>query len=451
MDKGIVDGLWLEANKVRGAMDLSDACRIIVYALFIKYIEMRNGREALSSYDEKYSASYLALIYGKIVGPETVGDYIKAVEKDIMPDVGESIISAEMEKLLEKAETDHVQKIFSIIAEAGFRETSQLYVAAASLLDRLSHAYGNADGRIPPNLSLCRLEGRLLNCQDGMRVYDGFCGYGLSLSEAAGGRGTVFMQDIDRSAAAISTVMALLKGNRIGAVGCGDSQLNPLPYEKYDRIVCEPPFGRKYDNNYLSSVPEDNCIYPEISDGGSLALRHLVAHLGENGIAVVLVPTGMLFKSGKGAGVRERLAKEYIDAVLELPSGVVPNTWTATALLVIKKNKEDDSIFMLNAKDFFEKPDKKHLTIDEDSISKIIELYEERGTVEGVSCSVSGKDVEDREYNLCTSQYVISNLKDTIMLGDTEEYLKKYGQLSGQLAAIDKKLETVRGRFIGKA
>lgn len=449
MNRDIVDSLWLEISKVRGTLDMSDACRIAIYALFVKYLDMENESMALPLYDEKFSVGYLALIYGKMVNSAEVGKYVGTIEQDIIP--GEGIIAAEMAKLLEKAETGYVQKVFSIIDEAGFEEKSQLYMAASSLLDRQGHAYGNSKGEVPANLSLCRLEGRLLDCLDGMRIYDGFCGCGLSASEAAGGRGIVFMQDTDRGAAAIAAVTALLRGNRIGAVGCGDSQLNPLSYEKYDRIVCEPPFVPKYDRDYLSSVPEDNCIYPEILDSGSLALRHVMVHLAENGIAVVLVPTGVLFKSGKGATVRERLVKEYIDAVVELPPGVIPNTWTATALLVLKKDRGNHSIYMLNAKDFFEKSDKKHLVISEENINKIVDMYGSRKTVEGVSCDVEESKIASREYNLCTSQYVITNLKSTIMLGDSAGYMQKYGQLAGQLAAIDKKLEAVRGRFIGKA
>lgn len=449
MNRDIVDSLWLEVSKVRGTLEMSDACRVVIYALFDKYLDMENESMPLASYDEKYSVGYLALIYGKMVDSAEVGEYVGTIEQGIMP--GEGIIASEMEKLLEKAEPGYVQKVFSIIDEAVFKEKSQLYMTASSLLDRLGHAYGNSKGEVPANLSLCRLEGRLLDCQDGMRVYDGFCGCGLSASETADGRGIVFMQDIDRGAAAIAAVIALLRGNRIGAVECRDSQINPLSNEKYDRIVSEPPFVPRYDGDYLSAVPEDNCIYPEIQDSGSLALRHVMAHLDENGIAVVLVPTGVLFKSGKGATVREKLTKEYIDAVVELPPGVIPNTWTATALLVLKKNKDDDFIFMLNAKDFFEKSDKKHLVINEENINKIVDMYRARKTVEGVSCNVKVSKIASREYNLCTSQYVITNLIGTIMIGNTAEYMQKYEKLTGQLAAIDKKLEAVRGRFIGNA
>ncbi len=447
MDKRIVDSLWMEATKARSTLEMPDACRVIIYALFIQYLDMENMGTKSPLYDEKFSVGYLALTYGKKAGPQNIGGYVREIEQDIINK--KNFVSAEMEKLLGRAEASYVQKVFSIIDEANFEEKKQLYTVAASLIDRLCYAYGSSKGWTSANLSLCKLEGRLLGCKDGMIVYDGFCGWGLSASEAAGGRGTVFLQDIDRSVATIATVMAVLRGNQIGAAECGDSLITPLQHEKYDRIVCEPPFVSKYDSSYLSAVPKDNYIYPETLDSGSLELRHVMAHLGKNGTAVVLVPAGMLFKSGKCATVREKLVEEYIDAVLELPPGVIPNTSTATALLVLKKDKNTNSIYMLNAKDFFEKSDKKHLIISDENINRIVDMYEGRKKTEGVSHDIQKDDVKTRKYNLCTSQYVISNLRDTIVLADTAGYMQKYKQLAGQLATIDKKLESVRGRFIG--
>lgn len=107
-------------NKARGTLAMPDVCRIVIYVLFIKYIDMENESIALPSYDEKFSVGYLALIYGKKVSPKELVEYMEAIEKDIM--YTEGIVSDEMDKLLKRAETNYVQKVFSIIDEAGFNE-----------------------------------------------------------------------------------------------------------------------------------------------------------------------------------------------------------------------------------------------------------------------------------------------------------------------------------------
>ena len=95
-------------------------------------------------------------------------------------------------------------------------------------------------------------------------MYDGFCGCGVSANEVANHKGIVFLQDINVSILAIASVMTILKGNKIGKIRCGDSLLNPIVDRTYDRIVAEPPFMPKYGEDYLLSIPQNNCVYSDI-------------------------------------------------------------------------------------------------------------------------------------------------------------------------------------------
>lgn len=445
MNKETVEKLWGEISRMHGRLSMEEASRLIIYALLIRYIDI--NRDTMESYDEKYSLGYLALTYGQpgLVKPEDLAGYVRKIEEKFMPEGG--VISEGLERLLAKAEPSHVQALFKTIIGMDL-DGSRLYGAAASLLDTLAYTHGNGMGDIPPNLSLSRLEGRLLGCRAGMRVYDGFCGYGLSVNEAADGNGIVCMQDLDRDLVGAAAALAVLRGNQIEAVRCGNSLTNPLGNEKYDRIIIEPPFMSRYDSDIFLSVPDDNCVYPEIQDGGSLALRHALAHLGDDGVAIVLIPAGMLFKTGRPADVREKLVSAWLDAVIELPSGVIANTWTATALLVLKKKKKDDTIFMLNAKDFFERTGRNRMKISDENIKKLVGIYERREAVDGVSCNAAEEAVAGKGYNLCTTQYVISNPHSMIVPGDAAEYMAEYKKLAGELAELDTQLDAVRSRFI---
>lgn len=444
MDKDSAGRLWEKAYEMHGSLGMHDVCRLMVFALFIRYIDIENAREdsgmALASYDVKYSAGYLALTYGKMAGPEDVAGYVEEAEKELLR--GDGIIAAEFGRLLEKADAGWVQAVFDSIDKAGYESRSQIYEAASLLLDRLSYAHGNLTSGTSANLSLCRLEGRILDCQAGMTVYDGFCGYGLSASEAAGGRGIVYMQDMDRGAAAIAAVMALLKGNRAGSVRCGDSLLSPISPDKYDRIVCEPPIGRKYEKSYCSAIPEGNLLYPEISDTRSLGLRHALAHLADNGMAVVMVPMGMLVN--QSSSIRKKLADGYLDAVVELPSGALPNIRAATALLVLRKGRQNNTIYMINTKDYFKETEKNRYVISDADIDRIVKAYKNREAVEGISCNVERSGIK----SLSVSQCLLPDMDDAIPPCDTALYQEKYGQLAGELAGLDRQLEGIRGRFI---
>ena len=447
MSKEFADKLWVTVYNLHGTVDMPELCRLMIFAMFIKYIDLENSMDAgaeLPSYDDKFSVGYLALTYGKMVSMDQLVKYIQGIEKDLL--LNDGIVSRELEELLKKSETCHVQMIFNTIEETGFKNKNQLYETASLLLEKLSYQHGNLRNDTSASLSLCKLEGRLLECQDGMSVYDGFCGNGLSVNEATDSGCIVYIQDINKSAVSIACIMVLLKGNKIGAIKCGNSLSSPISLEKYDRVICEPPFVSR-NESYDFPVPEGNCLYPEISDDTSIALRHALAHLKDDGIAVILVPTSVLVNY-KSLCIREKLIKTCLDAVIELPAGASPNAGPMAALLVLKKDSKRKNIYMLDAKSFFKKVWKNQIIISDESINRIIEMYKKREMSEGISINLDKKNIEKTKQNLSPSQYVVSNTLNAITIGDTSAYLKEYCQLARQLEEVDNRLDAIRGRFL---
>ena len=210
----------------------------------------------------------------------------------------------------------------------------------------------------------------------------------------------------------------------------------------------ESPIGIRYRESYLQSIPADNCAFSEAKDGECLALQHACARLAEDGIAAVLVPAVILSRSGKVAGIREKLVRSCLDAVIELPSGVLPNVAAAVAILILKKNRENDAIFMVNAKSFFDKSGRNRLQISDENINRIVRLYENREEVEEISSNRTETYIIEKGCNLCTSQYVISDPHSIIMTGSVAEYMKEYADCASRLAEVEKELDVVRGRFI---
>lgn len=449
MERNLEKALW-EANKMKGKLDLSELCKVMLYAMFLKHIELGQVKDAegnTASFSEKFSVGFLALLFGEKISASEVEDYVVLEESRL--GLGNNAISSEIRRLLEKADAGQVRRIFESVDEAEVKNSGQMYEAALPLLNKYAYGNGRMNGQMPVNLSLCKLEGRLLDCQEGMRVYDGFCGYGFSVNETAAGRGIVYIQDEDKSAVAIASVMALLKGNKIGAVKCGDSQIDPLPEGQYDRIVCEPPVMPKYNRNYFEKVPGDNCMYCEIQDSASLALRHVLAQLKDDrGVGIVLVPMGILFKSHKEGEVRKKLVEDnYIDAVIELPSGVLPNAATAAGLVILRKGRNDGLIYMVNAGGFFENSGSQ-MVASEESINKIVRMYEDREELEGVAKSIGVDIISKNGFNLCTTQYVVTSPEDVITIKDSMAYVRECERLTQCLEEIDGQLNATRRRFI---
>lgn len=62
-----------------------------------------------------------------------------------------------------------------------------------------------------------------------------------------------------------------------------------------------------------------------------------------------------LFSSGSTGSIRQKLVDDnYIGAIIEFPKNMLfPYASVATALVILKKNKVNDDIIMINSKDFF--------------------------------------------------------------------------------------------------
>ncbi len=444
MNKDFMEKLWAEISRMRSSLSMLEAYRIIVYIMLFRYIDINKGM--IKTYADEYSVDFLARLYGDLISKEKVINYIQEIEQNnIIP--GNGIVSAGLAGMLEKADNSHVQMLFKAIAEMKL-EDDQMYDIAVSLLDSIAYTHGSGMEGISLNLSLCKLEGRLLGCKEGMQVYDGFCGYGLSVNEAAVSGDIIYMQDKNKDSVAIAVILALFKGNRVKTARCGDSLVDPVGNEKFDRIVMESPIGIRYEGGNFKSIPADNCAFPDVKDGECLTLQHACARLADDGIAVVLVSAGILSKSGKIAEIREKLVSSCLDAVIELPLGVLPNAATAAAIMVLKKNREHNDIFMLNAKTFFEKSGRNRLQISDENISRLVSLYENREEMDEISSNKTETYIIEKGCNLCTSQYVISDPHSMIRTGNVVEHMEEYADCASRLAEIEKELDAVRGRFI---
>ena len=113
--------------------------------------------------------------------------------------------------------------------------------------------------------------------------------------------------------------------------------------------------------------------------------------------------------------------------------------------------KVDKSIYMISAKEFFEKADRSQVCISEENIDKIVELYKNRENVEGIARNTEIEDIANNGFNLCTTQYVLLRPEDTIVIEDIATFESKYNRLAHELVEIDEKLDEIRYRWIKKA
>lgn len=444
-----IDKLWIIANKLRGAFEVTELYKVMLYGLLFKYLELK--KKEITSFDEKFSIGYLSLTYGKLVGSKEILEHVRKVENEFR--ITEGVLAESFNSAIARAGAENVRIIFEEINSLDFEEEIEIYNVAKRLLERMVLVGGRVSGEYSTSEALPKIVKALIDVEDDMSVYDACCGTGILVNSLANGKGKVFAQDINVSTIGIAAVMTILSGNKIGEVKCADSLYNPIEHvEKYDRIICEPPLGGTYSKEYIMNIPSDNCLYEPTSDSRYLFIRHALATLKDDGIAAVLVPMGALFSSGSTGGIRQKLVDDnLIEAIIEFPMNMMmPYASVAAALVILKKNKMNDDIVMINSKDFFEKKSRA-VTISDENVQRIAEIYRNREVIEGVSNTISKETAAENGYNLCTTQYVTLKAREGIVVEDNTKFIENYDVLLQRLGDIDKELNEVRSRFVKEA
>lgn len=116
---------------------------------------------------------------------------------------------------------------------------------------------------------------------------------------------------------------------------------------KFDCIVANPPFSIKWNPDELAKDERFSCspVLPPPSKADWAFMLHILHHLSDNGIAVVLEFPGILYRGQREGRVRKWFVQNnYIDRVVHVPGNTFEDTAISTCIVVLKKNRETTDI-----------------------------------------------------------------------------------------------------------
>ena len=217
---------------------------------------------------------------------------------------------------------------------------------------------------------------------------------------------------------------------------------------EFDLVTMNPPYSAKWSAAEGFKQDERFMDY-----GGALApkskadyafLLHGFYHLKQTGTMAIVLPHGVLFRGASEGTIREHLLKNgSIYAVIGLPSNMFYNTSIPTCILVLKKHREGRDVLFIDASNLFEK-EKKQNVMKEEHIDKVLELYNNRETVEKQAYLASFEDnlnipryvdtsEEEEEVDLKALSANIRETNQAIRQGN-ESLLSMLGELTFQKA-----------------
>ncbi|UQV45297.1 type I restriction-modification system subunit M [Janthinobacterium lividum] len=185
-------------------------------------------------------------------------------------------------------------------------------------------------------------------------------------------------------------------------------ETNPAKMPKFDAVVANPPFSYRWEPT--EALGEDvrfknHGLAPK-SAADFAFLLHGFHFLKQDGVMAIILPHGVLFRSGAEARIRTKLLKDgHIDTVIGLPANLFFSTGIPVCILVLKKCKKPDDVLFINASEYFEKGKRQNQLLPE-HIDKIVDTYQHRREEPLYSRRVGMEEIERNEFNLNVTRYV---------------------------------------------
>ncbi|MBR4027008.1 MAG: type I restriction-modification system subunit M [Lachnospiraceae bacterium] len=192
-----------------------------------------------------------------------------------------------------------------------------------------------------------------------------------------------------------------------------DTLTQPMHWdeEPFEVIVSNPP----YSTNWIGEDDVTLINDPRYSPAGVLApktkadmafIMHMISWLAPNGTAAVVCFPGIMYRSGAEQKIRKYLVdNNFIDAIIQLPSNLFFGTGIATCIMVMKKNKADNTILFIDAEKECIKDGNSNRLTDE-NIDNILKYYTDRMNVDYAVSVVPYDKIVAEKYNLSVSTYV---------------------------------------------
>jgi type I restriction enzyme M protein len=314
------------------------------------------------------------------------------------------------------------------------------------------------------------------------KLLDPACGTGGMLAEAqnylrehhGAAKLYVFGQDYNKRAFATAASDMLMKdvdqnggtdNVRFGDIFTDDQFTEP-PYDNFDYLLANPPFGVDWKRQQKEIQREHDKLgfdgrfgagLPRVNDGALLFLQHMISKFEpvrpkeqKHGSRLAIVFSGSpLFTGGAGSGESEIrkwiIENDWLEGIIALPEQMFYNTGIGTYVFVVTNRKEKrrkGKIQLLDAREFYvpmrrSLGDKRRkIGEKEDGRDQIAEIVQRYGRFENTELSKIF-DNADFGYTRVTVDRPL-RLRYEMTTEDKARFLDAYPNLLDDVQAIDK-------------
>ena len=280
-------------------------------------------------------------------------------------------------------------------------------------------------------------------------VYDPTCGSGSLLLRVAKESNVAYFygQELNTTTYNLARMNMILHDVRYSDfdIEQGDTLEDPQHRDqRFEAVVANPPFSAKWsaDTTFLSD--ERFSAYGKLAPSSKADfafVQHMIHHLDENGTMAIVLPHGVLFRGAAEGVIRKYLIEEknYLDAVIGLPTNIFYGTSIPTCILVFKKCREfNDNVIFIDASNNFEKAKNQNYLRDTD-VNDIIKTYIDRIDIEKFSHVATVDEIRENDYNLNIPRYVDTFEEEEPV--DLAEVVNAIKTLDEDIASVDEEIK----------
>jgi len=444
--KKLEDRLWSAADKMRGAVSVSDYKFIVLGLIFLKYIsdsfEERYKELVEEGYgleEEKDSYTEKNIFY---VPKNARWSYLEENSKD--DNIGEIIDDALT--LIEKNNTslrNVLPKNYNspTMRNVNLGELIDLFTNIkvgtkdAIQSDVLGRIYEYFLGQFAKNelqkggefytpACLVRTMVECIEPYEG-RVYDPACGSGGMFIQSI-----KFVKEHQGRLANISiygqeknpTTWRLAKMNLAirslnGDLGkyAADTFTEDLHKDlKADFILANPPFNLEWDVDKVTKDPRWRYGLAPKNNANYAWLQHMISKLSQNGKMACILANGSLSAGGQEGEIRKKIIEnDLVDCIISMPTNLFYTVTVPCSIWIINRNKKQKGkTLFINANDYGTMVTRRLRELSEDDIKKVAETYhnyqnnENYEDIKGFCYCASTEEIKSNDYVLTPGRYV---------------------------------------------
>ena len=435
--KKLEDKLWAAADKMRGAVSVSDYKFIVLGLIFLKYIS--------DSFEEKYKE-----LVEEGAGLEEERDCYTAENIFYVPK------NARWEYLVEHSKDNNIGEIIDDALTLIEKENNSLKnvlpknynsptmrnVNLGELLDLftnikdlLGRIYEYFLGQFAKNelqkggefYTPACLVRTMVECIEPFKgkVYDPACGSGgmfvQSMKFVEEHQGNIYNIGIYGQEKNPTTwrlaKMNLAIRSMYGDLGkyAADTFTEDLHKDlKADFILANPPFNLEWDRDKVENDPRWRYGLAPKNNANYAWLQHMISKLSQNGKMACILANGSLSAGGQEGEIRKNLIEnDLVDCILAMPTNLFYTVTVPCSIWIINRNKKQKGkTLFINASNLGTMVTRRLRELSIDDIKEIANTYhnyqnnENYENVKGFCYSATTDEIKNNDYVLTPGRYV---------------------------------------------